>query len=138
PASVASSASSHCSNQSSGSRKDCTSAPSPTSTTRRWCAASWPTATSVRARWRRKPCVTCARPWASTTVEFRLERDGRAGGAMNMPLELAPVVAAVPLDMLALICGEPLLELPKNLYIPPDALQVMLEAFERTLDLLLY
>ncbi len=34
--------------------------------------------------------------------------------------------------------GEPLLELPKDLYIPPDALQVFLEAFEGPLDLLLY
>ena len=40
--------------------------------------------------------------------------------------------------MLARIYGEPLLELPKDLYIPPDALQVILEAFEGPLDLLLY
>ena len=57
---------------------------------------------------------------------------------MNMPLDLAPVADAVPLDVLARIYGEPLLELPKDLYIPPDALQVILEAFEGPLDLLLY
>jgi segregation and condensation protein A len=34
--------------------------------------------------------------------------------------------------------GEPLLEPPKDLYIPPDALEVFLEAFEGPLDLLLY
>jgi segregation and condensation protein A len=34
--------------------------------------------------------------------------------------------------------GEPLSELPRDLYIPPDALEVFLEAFEGPLDLLLY
>ncbi|WP_417071409.1 segregation and condensation protein A [Niveibacterium terrae] len=39
---------------------------------------------------------------------------------------------------LARIYGESLFELPKDLYIPPDALQVILDAFEGPLDLLLY
>src|SRR5690606_41016612 len=34
--------------------------------------------------------------------------------------------------------GEPLFDLPQDLYIPPDALEVFLEAFEGPLDLLLY
>ncbi|MBS3935276.1 MAG: segregation/condensation protein A [Sulfuritalea sp.] len=34
--------------------------------------------------------------------------------------------------------GEPLAELPRDLYIPPDALEVILDAFEGPLDLLLY
>src|SRR4029079_12889083 len=34
--------------------------------------------------------------------------------------------------------GEPLLELPQDLYIPPDAMEVFLDAFEGPLDLLLY
>ena len=34
--------------------------------------------------------------------------------------------------------GELLTELPRDLYIPPDALEVFLEAFEGPLDLLLY
>ena len=38
----------------------------------------------------------------------------------------------------AIVQGEPLLEPPKDLYIPPDALEVFLEAFEGPLDLLLY
>ncbi|HEY8539540.1 MAG TPA: ScpA family protein [Steroidobacteraceae bacterium] len=38
----------------------------------------------------------------------------------------------------AIVEGEPITELPKDLYIPPDALQVFLEAFEGPLDLLLY
>ncbi len=39
---------------------------------------------------------------------------------------------------LARVHGEPLAEVPEDLYIPPDALEVFLEAFEGPLDLLLY
>ncbi len=39
---------------------------------------------------------------------------------------------------LARLYGEPLFALPQDLYIPPDALKVFLEAFEGPLDLLLY
>ncbi len=38
----------------------------------------------------------------------------------------------------AKLYGEPLFRLPTDLYIPPDALEVFLEAFEGPLDLLLY
>ena len=38
----------------------------------------------------------------------------------------------------ARLYGEPLFQLPNDLYIPPDALQVFLEAFEGPMDLLLY
>lgn len=38
----------------------------------------------------------------------------------------------------ALVQGEPLTVIPQDLYIPPDALQVFLDAFEGPLDLLLY
>lgn len=38
----------------------------------------------------------------------------------------------------AVVDGEPMTQLPRDLYIPPDALQVFLEAFEGPLDLLLY
>ena len=38
----------------------------------------------------------------------------------------------------AIVQGEPVSELPTDLYIPPDALEVFLEAFEGPLDLLLY
>lgn len=40
--------------------------------------------------------------------------------------------------MIAKIHGEPVIEIPVDLYIPPDALEVVLEAFEGPLDLLLY
>ncbi|MFV9474340.1 segregation and condensation protein A [Advenella sp. RU8] len=39
---------------------------------------------------------------------------------------------------LARLYGEPLFNIPQDLYIPPDALEVFLEAFEGPLDLLLY
>ncbi|SAI48701.1 Segregation and condensation protein A [Bordetella ansorpii] len=38
----------------------------------------------------------------------------------------------------ARLYGEPLFQLPNDLYIPPDALEIFLEAFEGPLDLLLY
>ena len=41
-------------------------------------------------------------------------------------------------QVIALIKGAPLTELPEDLYIPPDALEVFLETFEGPLDLLLY
>jgi segregation and condensation protein A len=48
--------------------------------------------------------------------------------------------AALPVDSVAVarLYGEPLFRLPQDLYIPPDALEVFLEAFEGPLDLLLY
>lgn len=39
---------------------------------------------------------------------------------------------------LAVVQGQPMIELPQDLYIPPDALEVFLETFEGPLDLLLY
>jgi segregation and condensation protein A len=48
----------------------------------------------------------------------------------STPLPLAGPVAR--------LYGEPLLEIPRDLYIPPDALEIILEAFEGPLDLLLY
>lgn len=43
-----------------------------------------------------------------------------------------------PTEPLALFRGEPLLEMPGDLYIPPDALRIFLDTFEGPLDLLLY
>ncbi len=51
----------------------------------------------------------------------------------------APASQAEPAQLqLALVYGQALTELPVDLYIPPDALEVFLEAFEGPLDLLLY
>ena len=38
----------------------------------------------------------------------------------------------------ALVQGQPVTEVPHDLYIPPDALEIILDAFEGPLDLLLY
>ncbi len=61
----------------------------------------------------------------------------RTGQATEAPAgeAAAPRQAELPL---AVVQGEPLTELPQDLYIPPDALEVFLEAFEGPLDLLLY
>ncbi len=65
--------------------------------------------------------------------------------ALPLPAPLQPhaeSAAYLPevVDQVALarLYGEPLFALPQDLYIPPDALQVFLEAFEGPLDLLLY
>ncbi len=50
--------------------------------------------------------------------------DNQAGAQQELPF--------------ALVYGEAVTELPLDLYIPPDALEVFLEAFEGPLDLLLY
>ncbi|WP_434064071.1 segregation and condensation protein A [Roseateles aquae] len=60
-----------------------------------------------------------------------LTEDGAAATAAAPP----QVVDGIAL---ARLYGEPLFALPTDLYIPPDALEVFLEAFEGPLDLLLY
>jgi segregation and condensation protein A len=50
----------------------------------------------------------------------------------------APMPDVVDRVALARLYGEPLFAMPQDLYIPPDALEVFLEAFEGPLDLLLY
>jgi len=42
------------------------------------------------------------------------------------------------LKVLARLYGEPMMQLPLDLYIPPDALEIFLESFEGPMDLLLY
>jgi segregation and condensation protein A len=56
------------------------------------------------------------------------------------PLALGRSVMPEVVDNVAVarLYGEPLFSMPKDLYIPPDALEVFLEAFEGPLDLLLY
>lgn len=49
--------------------------------------------------------------------------------ALDQPIPVAP---------LATVKGQAVLDLPKDLYIPPDAMKVFLEAFEGPLDFLLY
>nr|WP_155803593.1 ScpA family protein [Bordetella sp. FB-8] len=60
----------------------------------------------------------------------------------NLAALIEPPVDTTPdvIDSVAFarLYGEPLFQLPNDLYIPPDALEVFLEAFEGPLDLLLY
>jgi segregation and condensation protein A len=55
--------------------------------------------------------------------------------AAPAPAEAAPEQVEMPF---AVVNGEPISQLPHDLYIPPQALEVFLEAFEGPLDLLLY
>ena len=65
----------------------------------------------------------------------------------SLPAQPTPALPAAPgIDAAALtdpvalarLYGEPMFAMPRDLYIPPDALKVFLEAFEGPLDLLLY
>jgi segregation and condensation protein A len=65
---------------------------------------------------------------------------------MTPPNDLMDLLQDAPASMpqvvdhvaVARLYGEPLFSMPTDLYIPPDALEVFLEAFEGPLDLLLY
>ena len=60
-------------------------------------------------------------------------------GGPPVGTEAAPVERAEQTEMpFAVVEGEPVTQMPRDLYIPPEALQVFLEAFEGPLDLLLY
>ncbi|MDF1528566.1 MAG: ScpA family protein [Sedimenticola sp.] len=54
---------------------------------------------------------------------------------LNLPQHAHPAQEEMPF---AVVQGAPWSTLPKDLYIPPDALEVFLDAFEGPLDLLLY
>ncbi len=58
----------------------------------------------------------------------------------GLPPPLADGGASIPQAEMpfAVVEGEPITQLPRDLYIPPHALKVFLEAFEGPLDLLLY
>ncbi len=63
-------------------------------------------------------------PVADSNEQTRSGRQSGLSGQQEMPF--------------ALVQGQPLTQLPLDLYIPPDALEVILEQFEGPLDLLLY
>lgn len=64
------------------------------------------------------------------TAGARPSAKGQAGTPSDQALAELPVIA--------LIHGEPLRRIPNDLYIPPDALEILLDTFEGPLDLLLY
>ena len=68
---------------------------------------------------------------AATATDVADSSNVAALDAEGMPVVVDQVA-------LARLYGEPLFALPTDLYIPPDALEVILEAFEGPLDLLLY
>src|SRR3954467_11046762 len=65
--------------------------------------------------------------------ELKLVAD--TGSELNVEVQPPPQQTEMPF---AMVGGEPVTEMPRDLYIPPDALQVFLDAFEGPLDLLLY
>ena len=70
-------------------------------------------------------------------IETAAANDASPDPAMPAP-GLAVSVAAAGDARVATVRGEAMLELPADLYIPPDALEVFLDTFEGPLDLLLY
>jgi segregation and condensation protein A len=61
--------------------------------------------------------------------------EANAPGATESAFPTPPQQQEMPL---AVFKGQPVLQMPQDLYIPPDALEVILESFEGPLDLLLY
>jgi len=68
-----------------------------------------------------------------TKPKLKLVED--TGSELVSEFETPPQQEEMPF---AMVDGEPMTVMPRDLYIPPDALQVFLEAFEGPLDLLLY
>src|SRR5271168_4343601 len=70
--------------------------------------------------------------------ELTLVRNAAApapAGTPAPPPSLVPAQGEMPF---AVVEGQPITEMPRDLYIPPQALEIFLEAFEGPLDMLLY
>src|SRR6516165_11106554 len=80
------------------------------------------------------PCI-CGRAEGVLTVKRPELRIVSGTPPVPPPPEPPPEQVEMPF---AIVNGEPISELPRDLYIPPQALEVFLEAFEGPLDLLLY
>ncbi len=65
-------------------------------------------------------------------------QEGEEGSSESQPESESSVKPEQSEMPFAIVQGQAVTELPKDLYIPPDALEVILEAFEGPLDLLLY
>ena len=76
-------------------------------------------------------------PAAPPSIAAELD-PAHAGGGQDHAAAAAAVVAAPDAAAIARLYGEPMLRMPTDLYIPPDALEIFLDAFEGPLDLLLY
>jgi len=71
-------------------------------------------------------------------IQETRQHEALADKAGDKKAQVAAQVSAQGEMPFALIQGEPLTVIPQDLYIPPNALEVILEAFEGPLDLLLY
>ena len=76
----------------------------------------------------------------TTSASESLSADSHADGQVAQPADAvkASLHPAQQEMRFAIVQGREITELPKDLYIPPDALEIILEAFEGPLDLLLY
>jgi segregation and condensation protein A len=81
---------------------------------------------------------TSARPAASLPVPGLTLIDALKTMAYADTLDPEVDQAAQAEQPIAKLYGQPVIEIPADLFIPPDALRVILEAFEGPLDLLLY
>src|SRR6266853_298515 len=75
-------------------------------------------------------CLECKQPVIDAVLAEQGPMRERAQKYLDDPTLVRKLVAKVR--------GEPFTELPRDLYIPPDALEVFFETFEGPLDLLLY
>ena len=113
------------------------------------CGTSASTATPQAENAKRgspqQPYVYQTKKLSAPSFSFRRER--RHAGPRRARAARAPATGAcaragepsvVDGVAVARLYGEPLFAMPTDLYIPPDALEVFLEAFEGPLDLLLY
>ena len=76
-----------------------------------------------------------SKPELRVVVDNSAERDGAEAAADAAARAESPEQVEMPF---AIVNGEAITQLPKDLYIPPQALEVFLETFEGPLDLLLY
>jgi segregation and condensation protein A len=67
-----------------------------------------------------------------------MARPDEAGDVPVLTREEITPAMTLKVDPVARIYGQPMIQLPLDLYIPPDAMAVMLDAFEGPLDLLAY
>lgn len=84
-----------------------------------------------------RPAFPSVRTFTRTTdLAMSMAEPQELDALMNPSQDSTPEV--VDHVALARLYGEPLFAIPQDLYIPPEALEVFLEAFEGPLDLLLY
>ncbi len=69
------------------------------------------------------------------SITTRTQPASIAESLPGLPDSTPPQQQEMPL---AVVRGQPMLQIPQDLYIPPDALEIILDAFEGPLDLLLY